>query len=186
MNSLKTMICGAMLVGAPMTGCGPQTPPPPPANHQPTPAPTPTASNTTAPAWVLTEAPADAIGVAQIKADAKEGDRVVMRARIGGRASPITEGSPVMIVMDPAIPSCADNPADSCRTPWDYCCEPSEVKVANSATIQIVDDAGSLVVGSIASAGLEPLDEVIIVGVVGPRPDPAVLTVMATGVFKVQ
>jgi len=182
MNNMKSMLAAMILACAPLTACGPQNPQP--TQSDPTP-PTPPASNAALPAWVLTDLPADAVGVAQIKPDAKEGDRVVLRGRIGGRAAPISEDSPVMLIMDSAIPSCADNPADSCRTPWDYCCEPAEVKAANNATIQIVDAAGQPVSQPIAAAGLEPLDEVVIVGVVGPRPDPAVFTVLATGVFKV-
>ena len=144
------------------------------------------ASDRGVPAWILAEAPGDALPVAEVKADAKEGDRVVIRGRIGGRRDPISEGSPTMIIMDGSIPSCADNPGDNCPTPWDYCCEPAEVKTANTATVQVVDAGGQPVGQTIQSAGLSPLDEVIIVGVVGPRPDASVLTVMATGVYRVR
>jgi hypothetical protein len=144
-------------------------------------------SGAASPAWLLTSAPpAEPVDVAAAKGVVNEGDRVVIRGRIGGRGEPMTEGSPVMVIMDVSIPSCADNPEDTCRTPWDYCCEPAEVKTANSATIQVVDAQGQPVADSLRAAGLEPLDEIIAVGVVGPRPDPSVLVVRATEIYRVE
>ena len=138
-----------------------------------------------APAWLLAQAPADAVGVAAVKAGAKEGDTVTIRGRIGGRADPMTPGSPIFVIMDPSIPSCRDNPEDRCATPWDYCCETPETKAANNATIQVVDASGAPITDSLEAAGFAPLDEVIAVGVVGPRPDPSVLVVRATALHRV-
>jgi hypothetical protein len=154
-------------------------------SDKPTPDATPSVSAPSAsPAWLLTSEPADALSVARIKADAKEGDTVVVRGRIGGRAEPMTPGSPVFIIMDLAIPHCGENPADACKTPWDYCCETPEVINANNATVQLVasDDAAA---ADPAAAGLAPLDEVVIVGIVGPRPSLQVLTIRATGIHKI-
>lgn len=138
-----------------------------------------------APGWVLTSMPDGAVPVGQLKADAKEGDRVVLRGRIGGRSDPMTSGSAVFLVMDPAIPSCADEPGDNCPTPWDYCCEPKESLAANNATVMVVSPAGQAVDTDMRLAGFAPLDEVVVVGVVGPRPSPEVLTVRAEGVYRV-
>lgn len=140
---------------------------------------------TAAPAWVLTSMPENAVSVGQLKAQAKEGDRVVLRGRIGGRSEPMTSGSAVFLVMDPAIPSCADEPGDNCPTPWDYCCEPKDSLAANNATVMVVDPAGQAVDTDMRLAGFAPLDEVVVVGVVGPRPSPEVLTVRAEGVYRV-
>lgn len=137
------------------------------------------------PAWVLAQMPADPVGVAELKPTAKEGDHVVVRGRIGGRAEPMAEGSPVLVIMDSSLPSCADNPEDACRTPWDYCCETPEAITANNATVQVVDASGAPVSGSLAAAGLEPLAEIVVVGVVGPRPDPSVLVIRATGIHRI-
>ncbi len=139
-----------------------------------------------APVWVLASAPAGARGVVEVKASAQEGDEVVLRGRIGGRKEPLTPGSPVFTVIDLALPSCRENPADSCRTPWDYCCETQELITANAATVQIVDAQGQPAQGSPADHGFAPLDEVIIVGVVGARPDDRVLMVKARGVYRIQ
>jgi hypothetical protein len=134
--------------------------------------------------WLLAQAPADAVGVAAAKASAAEGDEVVVRGRIGGRKDPMSADSPVFIIMDPAIPSCADNAGDGCPTPWDYCCETPESLAANTATVQLVDETGTPLVVD-ATASLEPLDEVIVTGTVGPRPEETVLTIRATGVHRV-
>jgi hypothetical protein len=68
--------------------------------------------------------------------------------------------------------------------PWDYCCETPETITANSATIIVLDQDGNPTGSDLIAAGLEPLDEVIIVGTVDARPNQSVLTVRATGVHK--
>lgn len=137
------------------------------------------------PAWLVEEAPAGAVSVAAIKADAREGDHVVLRGRIGGRSDPISKGSAVFVVMDPDVPSCADNPDDHCPTPWDYCCEAPESIKANNATIQIVDESGNPIESDLSKLGFKPLDTVIVTGTVGPRPTDDVLTIRATRVHRV-
>ena len=136
------------------------------------------------PGWLLTSAPADAIPVGQAKANAAEGDEVVIRGRIGGRMVPVSEESPVFVIVDLALPHCGELPDDQCQTPWDYCCEPRDSLTANSATVQLVSADGSALAINPVAGGLEPLDEVIVVGTVGPRPDPQVLTIRATGVHR--
>lgn len=138
------------------------------------------------PAWVLASAPADAREVAAAKASAKEGDEVVVRGRIGGRAQPMSEESPVFTLIDLSIPHCGQIAGDSCPTPWDYCCETPESITANTATVQIVGSDGRPIGESPAAHGFEPLDEVIVVGTVGPRPDERVLTIRARGVHRVE
>lgn len=142
----------------------------------------PTATVQTA-AWILEAEPEGAVGVGQVKANAAEGDQIVVRGRIGGRVEPMTEGSPTFVVTDLSLPYCGEKEADGCATPWDYCCEPRESLQANTATVQVVGENGQPVTGDLRAAGLEELDEVVLVGTVGPRPDPAVLIIRATGVY---
>ena len=129
--------------------------------------------------WLLTSAPDGAVSISEARANSKEGDTVVIRGRIGGRHSPISDGSPVFTIVDLAIPYCGQHSDDGCSTPWDYCCETSETLVGNSATVQVIADGG---VNPI-TAGLEALDEVVLIGTVGPRPTEEVLTVRASGVY---
>lgn len=136
-------------------------------------------------AWRLADAPADARPVAEIKPTAQEGDTVTVRGRIGGRAQPLTADAPVFVMMDPAIPSCAEEAGENCPTPWDYCCEPRASITANSATVQLVDAEGNPIEADLTAAGFAPLDEVIVVGTVAARPSPEVLTIRATAIHRV-
>ncbi len=170
-QSLAALLCAAALL---TTGCEKK------ATEQ-----TSDSSGAATASWLLASAPADAMPVGEIKQTAAEGDAVVMRGRLGGLREPISEGSPVFIVVDPAIPSCAEmGEEDHCPTPWDYCCEPRDSLTANSATVQLVGADGVLLETDVA-ASLEPLDEIIVVGTVGPRPSPNVLTIKATAVHVV-
>lgn len=142
------------------------------------------AAGAASPAWLLTSAPADTVDVSAAKASASEGDQIAVRGRIGGRSDPMSADSAVFVVMDPAIPSCADNPGDTCATPWDYCCEPQEVITANAATIQLVGEDGAPLAIDLRKHGIEPLDEVIAVGTVAARPSEQTLIIKATGLYR--
>jgi hypothetical protein len=133
--------------------------------------------------WKLDTMPGDAVEVAQAKADAKEGDPIVLIGRIGGRAEPITPSSGVFVIMDPALPTCADNPEDQCETPWDYCCETPATITANAATVQLRDAEGKPI--TFAEGDLQPLSRVAVTGTVAPRPNSDTLIVHATGVHVV-
>ncbi|MHC4975534.1 MAG: hypothetical protein ACYTF7_02875 [Planctomycetota bacterium] len=138
------------------------------------------------PAWILASSPDDVQSVVDAKDSAQEGDIIVLRGRIGGRKNPLSDGSPVFTLMDLSLPYCGQVAEDSCSTPWDYCCEPPEIIAANSATIQIVDENNQPVSTSLLAAGLGPLDEVVVVGRAGPRPNGIVLAIRSAGVYIVQ
>ncbi|MFK7760490.1 MAG: hypothetical protein AB8C13_11175 [Phycisphaerales bacterium] len=134
--------------------------------------------------WVLTSAPQGAISITQAKATAKEGDQVIIQGRIGGRKSPISADSPVFTIVDMELPYCGQHNDDNCSSPWDYCCETPDTITANAATVQIVvGDPSTSTVDPVAE-GFEPLDEVILVGTIGPRPDDQVLVIQATSIYK--
>ena len=135
--------------------------------------------------WILASAPENVMSVTQAKSSASEGDTIAVRARIGGRMEPITSDSAVFTVMDLAIPSCAELEDDHCRTPWDYCCETPETIRANAATVQLVDASGAPIDAD-PTSDLDKLDEIVIVGVVAPRPSPDVLTIKASGIYVVE
>jgi hypothetical protein len=136
-------------------------------------------------AWILSAEPAGAQGVAAAKLSVVEGEAVTLRGKIGGRKDPLSTDSAVFVIMDTAIPSCADNPDDKCTTPWDYCCETPDTITANNASIMLVDGDGKPLPVDIAEFGFSALDEIVIVGTVRPRPSDAVLAINATGIYKV-
>lgn len=143
------------------------------------------ASNDTS--WLLTAAPAEAAPVSAAKSTAEEGQEIVIRGRIGGRVEPISGESSVFTIVDLEVPYCGQlNPEDDhCATPWDYCCESPSNLMAATATVQLVDSGGLPIDTDPVAAGLSPLDEVVVVGVVGARPSPEVLMIRATGVHRV-
>jgi len=134
--------------------------------------------------WVLADAPEGAVSIVEAKGSAAEGDRVVLRGIIGGEAEPMSDGSVVFRVVDTGLDNRCTEEDDHSAKPWDYCCAASEDLVANSATVQVVDASGAPVAESASNFGFSPLDEVVVVGTVGPRPDDRVLTIRATGVYR--
>jgi len=170
MNANRAMVFACLLAaGLGTVGCGEQA----------------GGGTAATPDWVLTSAPPDAVGVGEAKASVQEGDEVVLRGRIGGRLEPLDPESPVFTLIDVSIPHCGELEGDTCPTPWDYCCEPAESLTANTATVQIVDGEGRAVNSSPAAHGFSELDEVVVVGLVGPRENERVLTVRASGIYRV-
>lgn len=157
------------LLAAIIAGCG---------NSQTTTRPSPT------PDWIVAEAPTGDVGISHAKQHATEGENIVVKGRIGGRRDPINTDSATFILVDVAIPSCADNPGDNCPTPWDYCCEPSEIMLAGTATVQVVDETGHVRHVNLRSLGFAPLDTIIVTGTVGPRPNPQTLVIRANTIHK--
>ena len=115
------------------------------------------------PAGILAEnPPTNAQPLHVVRASAKQGDTIVFTGYIGGRAKPFTEGRAVFTVADSEkAPACSDG----CPIPWDACCTPSDVIAANSATVQIVDEGGSLLRLGLEGVGnLRPGAEVTVTG----------------------
>ena len=128
-------------------------------------------------------APSGAKPLFEAKSGAKQGDRVVFEARVGGRKTPFVENRAVFFVTDSSLLSCDQLPGDACQTPWDYCCEPQDNLLANMATVQVVDDSGQpLKVSLETEHGLEPLKTVIIVGTVNQMDEAGTFVVNAESI----
>ena len=140
--------------------------------------------NTLPNGFFLTASPAGAQPLSEVKKSANAGDDVVFRCRIGGRKAPFVDGRAIMIVIDPALPSCADNKGDTCPVPWDYCCETPETLVANTATVQLVGNDGKPLKSSLENNnGLSPLAWITVVGNVAEKDASGRFVVNAQGVF---
>lgn len=119
-------------------------------------------------------APTDARPLIEVKADAAVGDEIVFEARVGGRAKPFVENRAVFFVTDASLLDCSQIHGDSCRTPWDYCCEPPENLRAHMATVQVVDASGAPLKVAIEGAhAIEPLRTVVVTGLVTEAGDGA-------------
>lgn len=131
----------------------------------------------------LDAAPEGAQSLASVKASAKKGDEVTFKARIGGKVEPFLKERAVMIVIDPSLPSCADNKGDNCPVPWDYCCETQETITANTATVQVVDADGKVLATTLEKQkGLAPLDWITVVGEVADKNDQGLFLVNVKGI----
>jgi hypothetical protein len=133
---------------------------------------------------VLAEAPAGAKDVAAAKKEAKEGDAVVLRGRVGGSESPFVEGRASLQLVDVALKACGEaNPDDPCKTPWDYCCDDPKEVAAHSANVQVVGADGKPLRTSLKGlSGLKPLSEVTVKGTVAKAGESGSLVVNATGI----
>ena len=88
----------------------------------------------------------------------------------------------VFVMIDPAIPHCE---IGKCKTPWDYCCETPEYITTNSATVQLVGDTGKPISVDLGKHLIKPLDKVVVVGTVGPRPTEEVFVIHATKLHRI-
>jgi hypothetical protein len=134
---------------------------------------------------VLAEAPAGAKEVLAVRKDAKQGDEVVLRGRVGGSKTPFVAGRASFQLVDASLKACGEGTAmDECKTPWDYCCsEPKEI-AAHSASVQVVGADGRPLRAALAGAGgLKPLSEVVVKGTVAKAAESGVLVVNATGIY---
>ncbi|MCK6480603.1 MAG: hypothetical protein L6R43_10770 [Planctomycetes bacterium] len=145
----------------------------------------PAAADALPAALFLAAKPEGAVPVGDLKKSAKEGETVVIRGRVGGSKSPFVAGRAVMTLADPKLVPCSEmSMEDSCALPWDYCCEDRGVLTAHTATVEVDGADGRPLRADLKGAGgIAELKTVTVVGTVGPRPDPAVLVVRATGIF---
>lgn len=181
----KQLIVPALLIAFLSTGCddssSSSSSSSAPANA-PTGASTNGAANATPPGGMLpvdlrlTSAPTGAKEVAELKQAVKDGDQVVVRGVVAGRAEPIATNRAILTLLDTAIKTCDKNPADGCKTPWDACCEPADVLAKNSLTVQVVDGEGRPLKVTLSSLeGVKPLAQLVVSGTVSMNADGAVL-----------
>ncbi len=136
------------------------------------------------------QAPAgEAQDVARLKATAKEGEVVLVRGRIGGSKEPFTPGVAVMLLAQrDGLTACSDMQMDPpCPTPWDFCCEVRNKILAHTATVQVVGrDGKPLRLGLKGRGGLAELENIVVQGTVGPRPNKQVLVINANAIHVLE
>jgi hypothetical protein len=95
------------------------------------------------PEVVLKKEPKGAVEVLALKKDAKDQQDVVVVGRIGGRKNPWVKGTAVFPIVDTSLRPCSEIPGDTCKTPWDYCCETNVPKA--TLLVMFVDDKGRII-----------------------------------------
>lgn len=134
------------------------------------PTPAPAAQSALPDGLFVTEEPAGAKEVGEVKADVAATGEVVLRGRIGGRVETFVKERAIFMLADSRLPTCRDKHGDGCPTPWDYCCEPKEELLAKTASIQVAGPDGQpLKLGLQGRHGLEPMAEIVISGKIASR-----------------
>jgi hypothetical protein len=131
-------------------------------------------------AYLLSDEPAGARQVADVKAASKTGEEVVLVGKIAGSMEPFVKDVAAFTLVDLAVPHCP--PEEGCPTPWDCCCHFDEAQ-AKQAMIQVVDNEGNPVSTDARELfGVQGLSEVVVQGKV-ERDDKGNLTVLANKIF---
>lgn len=126
--------------------------------------------------FVATE-PAGAKPVKVVVASAKTGDEVTVTGRVGVDVA----GRAAFTLVDSSVKACSEIP-DPCKTPWDFCCEPSDEFRKESATVEFRDGARVIAAPAVGAHGLDHLGRVVVKG--RAEKDPAGnLIVVASGIY---
>lgn len=132
-------------------------------------------------AFKMAEQPKEAADVKAIRHDAKDQDDVTVVGRIGGRVNPWIKGAAAFSIVDRSLKPCNEIEGDTCKTPWDYCCEADLAKA--TVLVMFVDGDGKLVKQDARELlGVKELDTLFIQGK-AKRDKQGNLTIMASKVF---
>ena len=133
----------------------------------------------------VSDRPADAPGIAEVKKSAAKGDTVRFLGRVGGKVESFVDGNSIFVASDPALPSCElMGEEDHCAVPWDYCCEDADDLLDGMATIRILDEKGRPIRASARGmGGLEESKYILVEGTVNDRNDEGVFIVDATSIW---
>ena len=93
-------------------------------------------------ALLLKEEPMGAVDVLALRKDVEDQQDVVVVGRIGGRVNPWVNGTAVFPIVDRSLTPCNEIEGDTCKTPWDYCCESNLPKA--TVLVMLVDDKGKV------------------------------------------
>lgn len=136
-------------------------------------------------AYLLTEKPDHAQGVAQARKSENGAEEIIVEGHIGGSEKPFVDGIAAFTIVDPSIPYCGQHDDDKCPTPWDYCCQTDKLK-DNSALVKIVGADGTPVSKDARELlGVKELSRIVVRGK-AQRDEQGNLTVLAEKVHITQ
>lgn len=132
--------------------------------------------------FVTDPIPGTPVAITEARAQLKAGDEVVLTGLIMGVKHPFVEGRGVFVLGDEAtLTPCDLIHADGCKTPWDVCCDPAEVRMTGTATVQVLGEDGKPIrTGLKGIEGLSELSRVTVQGVVAANSSPEAFIVNAT------
>jgi hypothetical protein len=134
---------------------------------------------------VLTAAPAGAKDVGATKKEAKDGETVVIRGRVGGRESDVfTPGYASFYLGDMKLTPCNEKPGDACKTPWDFCCDDSDVITANLVNVEARGaDGKPLKIDLKGVQGIDLLSILVVKGKAVKKENDPNVTIIAEGIY---
>jgi hypothetical protein len=94
-------------------------------------------------ALLLKREPKGALDVLALRKEARDQQDVVVVGRIGGRANPWVKGVAAFPIVDRSLRPCNEIEGDTCKTPWDYCCESHLPKA--TVLVVFVDQQGQVI-----------------------------------------
>jgi len=95
------------------------------------------------PELLLKKEPKGAVDVLALRKDVKDQQDVVVIGRIGGRVNPWVKGMAAFPIVDRSLKPCNEIEGDTCKTPWDYCCETNLPKA--TVLVMFMDEAGKII-----------------------------------------
>jgi hypothetical protein len=135
-------------------------------------------------------APPSPKSIHELRASAKPGDLVSLTGVVMGREEPFVNGRAAFVLADPDKVTACNKMAmdkDSCKTPWDACCDSPEVKKAGSVTVQILGADGRVLKQGIKGEhGLKELSHVSLTGTVDKTSTADVMVINATALHVMQ
>ena len=123
------------------------------------------------PVFVITEIQGAPTAIPEARTSFAAGDEVILTGLIMGVNHPFVEGRAAFVLGDEAtLTPCDLKTSDKCKMPWDACCDPAAVRMAGTATIQVLDENGKLIrTGLKGINGLTELSRVTVAGTVAPN-----------------
>ncbi len=124
---------------------------------------------------LLSDEPEGALGVIELREQAKDEKKVVLLGRIGGATSPWVEGRAAFVVVDASIQLC-DEGQGVCSCCQDKVCDAT-------ALVKVVDKQGRMFKSDARDLLNVKENELVVVSGRAKRDDAGNLTVLATGVY---
>jgi hypothetical protein len=175
MKKWISIVASSVLVASVVVGCSNNAPAPQNSKK----AATPSADGAK---FLLASEPSGAKSVIDARKDGKNDDEIVIVGRIGGSESPWIDRRAAFSIVDNSLKACTDIPGDTCKTPWDYCCQTDQLPTS-TALVKVVDDSGKVVdVDARELLNVKELQTVVVRGK-AQRDAEGNLTVLASGIY---
>ncbi|MCK5835267.1 MAG: hypothetical protein KAG98_06020 [Lentisphaeria bacterium] len=133
---------------------------------------------------MLTVKPTRRITVSEARKSVVAGKKVTLFGQVGGVVSPFVAKRASMVIADHTTMKACNTSCAGCKTPWDFCCEPPEVRRKNTVTIQFIDKDGMIIRQGLENFhGIKNNSMVTIVGEYAPESNENIVIINAENIF---